>query len=413
MVAAPEHVTLSDQEELALLRSARILPFGPTCFSLLAIFILVRGAISFLPCEAWGASGYLCAGPYLGLVSSRSHTVVAERAIPEGARLTNRRDFLSLRIERFTIDERGYRNGPEMRIDRPKAVLIGSSFSLGMALNDEDIFSARLNQQLGRVIYNASATFDPVLRADRMIETARAVGMKNGWILFEVLNRQPLQFGPPSSGYSLRIIVEQWLKNLLTAAGFTAQDWAPAISLTRRILYPAALTRAATLLNMRLQDGHLLPNPFRYHYSEEQLITGRHVLVYSGDKQFAQNPASPQATADPLIRLRDQLDRQGYHLAVLLLPNAYSVYYPLYRDHPANDASARYMTELTARLSGNKVPVLNLLPTLRDAARSELNSDHMIYYSDDAHWNPLGCAVAANVTAPWLDRLLRGSELRQ
>ena len=394
-----------------MLRFARILPLGPTCFSLLAIFTFVRGAISFLPCEAWGTSGYQCAGPYLGLASSRSHTVVAAHAIPEGVRLGNRPDFLTFRRERFTIDRLGFRNRPEIENAVPKAILIGSSFSLGLGLNDEDLFSARLNQQLGGVVYNASSTFDPDVHADKIIETVRAAGMQSGWILFEVLNREALTFEPPSSGSFFRGIVGPWLDQLQTAARLIARNWAPAISFQRRLLdpHPPALTLAATLLNMRLENDHLLPNSLKDQYSEEQLITGRHVLVYSKDKQFAQNPASPRATADPLIRLRDELDRHGYHLAVFLLPNAYSVYYPLYRDHPASDASASYMTELAARLSRSKVPVLNLLPALRDAARNELNSNRMIYYSDDAHWNPLGCALAANATAPWLDRLLRGS----
>jgi hypothetical protein len=37
----------------------------------------------------------------------------------------------------------------------------------------------------------------------------------------------------------------------------------------------------------------------------------------------------------------------------------------------------------------------------------------MIYFSDDAHWNAAGCAIAANLTAPWLGSLLRGSDPAQ
>jgi hypothetical protein len=295
-----------------------------------------------------------------------------------------------------------------MRSDGIKVVLVGDSFCVGVSLSDDEIFSTRLNQQLGPVVYNVSSAFETSLRPDRMIETAREVGMTKGVILFEVLNREPLYFGPPSSGDSLRHTLRQRLKN--SHSGLVPK-LAPAISLGLRLfVHPAALIREATLLNMRLQDDRLLPNPFKDAYSEEQLITGRHVLVYSGDKQFAQNPAGLQTTGDTLVRLRDELGRHGYRLAVLLLPNTYSVYYPLYRDRPATDASAAYMTELTAHLSENKVPVLNLLPALRDAARNELNGGRMIYFSDDAHWNALGCAIAANVTAPWLASVLRGSD---
>ena len=314
------------------LQSVRILPFGPACFTLLAIFILLRVSTSCLPCEAWGVSGYVCAAPYLALPSSQSNAFIAGAAIPEGARIANRLDFLNFRRERFTTDVRGYRNPPEMAIDKAKALLFGSSFSLGLALNDEDVLSARLNQQLGPVIYNVAITFEPVLRADRMIETSGSVGMKNGWILLEVPNRKPLEFGPPSPRRPLRLIVRQWIQNRRMPAA------APVISLPIRISSPAALMRVATLLNLRLHDDRLLPNPFKDRYSEEQLITGQHVLVFSEDKRFAQNPTGLQGTANALVRLRDELDRHGYHLAVLLVPNAYSVYYPFYRNHPPDDA---------------------------------------------------------------------------
>lgn len=391
-------------------RPSRILPFGATCFALLAVFILVRAAASFLPCKAWGASGYLCAAPYLGLSLGRSHTVIAERGIAEGARIANRLDFLSFRRTRFTIDEHGYRNGPEMSLAIPKVVLFGSSFSLGLALNDDETFSARLNQRLGDVIYNASTTFNPYLSSDRIVETARASGMTHGWILVEVLNREPFHYvaGADPEDASLRNALKQQLKGLRNSVA-SAVNWAPAVSLERRILHPAALTQTAALLNMRLYDDRLLPNPFKRQYSEEQLSTGRHVLVFPEDKQFAQKPASPRATASALIRLRDDLDRQGYRLAVFLLPNSYSVYYPLYRDHPARDASAAYMAELAAMMSDNGVPLLNLLPAMREAARKELSSGEMIYYPDDAHWNRRGCAIAAEIAAPWLDDLLHAS----
>ena len=150
-------------------------------------------------------------------------------------------------------------------------------------------------------------------------------------------------------------------------AGFDALQsgpLAPLTSLLRRIENSPALTRLSTLLNMRIHDDRLLPNPFRYLYSEEQLITGRHVLIYSRDKEFSQRPADVRITARALIRLRDALQRSGYHLAVILLPNAYSVYYPLLRHGTDGDASESYMAELYARLSAASVPALNLLPPL-------------------------------------------------
>jgi hypothetical protein len=337
--------------------------------------------------------------PFLGLPSSHPRTFVAGAAIADGARVSNRLDFLTFRRERFTLDQRGYRNPPQFKIDHPRVMLVGSSFSLGLALNDEDIFNVRLNRELGPVVYNASSTFEPVVNASDLIEKARSAGMHGGWILYEALNRAPVEYRS-SSGHSFAEVARQRIESrpYLT----------PARGLLRSMGQPAALMRLATLLNMRLENDRFLPNPFKNGYVEEELLTGRHVLVFAGDKRFAQRPERLPATVDALVSLSGALERQGYHLAVLLVPNTYSVYFTLYRDHPADDASAGYMAELARRLAENHVPALNLLPPLREFARSELNAGRMIYYPDDSHWNPSGVARSAELTAPWLANLLRG-----
>ncbi len=390
------------------MRHARILPLGPACFSLLSIFVLLRVAAAFLPCDRFGESGSSCAESYLLVPSNRSHTCVANAAIADAARVSNRIDFLNFRRERFTIDERGYRNPPGMSAATIKALLVGDSFSLGVSLSDDEIFSARLNQRLGPVVYNTGFVFNASVRAEPMIETAREVGMNGGWILFEFMNREPLQFGPPSSGDTLRHSLRQGLRN---SHNPLVPILAPAITLGLQVFaHPTALIRASTLLNVHIEDDRLLPNPFKDQYSEEQLVDGRHVLVYCADKGFAQNPSGLSGTADALVRLRDELARHGYRLAVVMVPNSYSVYYPFYLNRPQDDASATYMAALTARLAENRVPVRNLLPPMRQAARRELASGRMIYFPDDAHWNSLGCDIAAAATAPWLRSLLEGRD---
>jgi hypothetical protein len=65
------------------------------------------------------------------------------------------------------------------------------------------------------------------------------------------------------------------------------------------------------------------------------------------------------------------------------------------------------MRSLAENLTGAGVPTLNLLPILREAAAAKLNEGTIIYYPDDAHWNAMGCAIAAHSAAPWLAALLK------
>lgn len=391
-----------DPKGVCLPDFARILPFGPSCSILLMLFLAARVGMSFLPCPQWGVSSYLCAGPYLQLPLKQSHTCVANAAIPEGVRIANRIDFLTFRKETLTLDARGYRNGPHFIAKRPRAVLFGTSFSFGMALNDEETFSSQINQQIGPVVYNAAGTFDPDLSNVDFGAAARRAGMQEGWILLEVLNRAPLRYSSRAARPS-QTGAQTGVRNRIR------QITAPATSLMRRVQYPNSISRISTLMSLRLYDDRIFPNPFRWEYPEEELRTGRRVLMFSGDKAFAQKPSGMEGTAGALVALRDDLAPSGFHLAVILLPNAYSVYYPLLRNQEGPDASAPYMLALSSRLAEAGVENLNLLPLLREAATVELREGRMIYFSDDAHWNAKGCAIAARAAVPWLEHLLKGS----
>lgn len=282
-----------------------------------------------------------------------------------------------------------------------------------MALSDDETFTSQLNRKLGPIVYNAAETFDTALSAEKLIDTARADGMDSGWIVLEVLNRASFTYAPPQSRYSASRMFDQVVASVRDGSpgiqGKVIQAALPVIRFVRRMKHPYALTRLSALINMRLADDRFLPNPFSDLYPEEELNTGRRVLMYSGDIQFAQQPDNPGITARAILRLRDHLKGSGYHLAVILLPNSYSVYYPLLRNHHDPDTSERYMRELSDLLSAGSVAELNLLPTMRAAAQAELNQGRLIYYPDDAHWNALGCELAARTAAPWLGSLMQSA----
>jgi hypothetical protein len=176
-------------------------------------------------------------------------------------------------------------------------------------------------------------------------------------------------------------------------------------SVERRVKNPYAVTRVSVMLNMHLENDVLLPNPESYLFPEEVLINGRHILLYSDDKNFFRKPADPGLTSEAVVRLRDDLAHHGLKLAVMLLPTGYSVYYPFLRDLPGRDTGGAYMGSLQDQLNSAGVPVYNCLPLLRDAAASELKQGRLIYWPDDAHWNPRGVEVVAAALAPWLRSL--------
>jgi hypothetical protein len=376
----------------------RALPLGRSCIVLLCAVIAARVSAMFLPCETWSPAGYVCAGPYLKLPSGRSHTWVANWAIPEGARRSTMREFLTYRKERFTLDENGYRNGPGIRADRPQAILFGTSFSLGLALNDEDTFVAHINQQLGPLVYNAAATFVPNLYADTFIRVARARGFNRGVILLEVPNRGSIGYAPPD-GSSARLARAP--ERLLRAA-------TPFLAAQRRLMEPPAIMRVSALFNMLVHNDRILPNPNRDDYSIERLLDGRRMLVLAIEKHLATQPDPASMTAGVLERLRDELAASGYRLAVILQPTGYSVYVPMLVD-PGPDGAQGYFRDVSTHLSAAGIANLNLLPVMREAAKDAFRQGRLIYFPDDPHWNAEGCAAAARVAAPWISSLLANS----
>jgi hypothetical protein len=168
------------------------------------------------------------------------------------------------------------------------------------------------------------------------------------------------------------------------------------------------LTFASSLLNLRLHNDSLLPNPNRGAFIEKELVNGRHMLFFSDDAAFFDRPASPDVTTAAVVHLRDALLGAGFKLAVMLVPTGYSVYHPLFRNAErlkgveSPDNGAQYIAELNAELVGKDIPVLNGLPLLRAAAAAGLASGNLVYWPDDAHWNPLGVETVASAAAPWL-----------
>lgn len=371
-------------------------PFGNACAALLGLFILARGAVALLPAGPWSPSGYQCGSYYLFLPLARPHSCTADAAFGEGARVANRLDFVTFRREKFTVDERGYRNLPSGR--KPRVILFGSSFSLGLSLSDEATLSAQLSRELGSVVYNASDVLSHALSAEPLNRAAKSLNMQNGWVLLEVLNRAPYYWMPSPPETSPRRIARQ----LVDAA-------APLQSIERRIRYPMALARVSSLLNMRLENDVLLPNPDRFRFPEEELTDGRHMLFYLDDKGFFENPADPRPTSDAIRRLSDDLARDGLKLAVMMVPTGYSVYYPLLRRKSrvssSEDTASIYMATLARQLTVAGIPAFNCLPAMRDAAARELTGGRLLYWPDDAHWNPLGVETAARALAPWFRSL--------
>ena len=365
--------------------------FGKACFALLGLAIAARLLAPFLPAESFSPSGVYCGAYYTFFPSSTFHTCTARAAFGEVARVANRSDFVSLRQETFTVDPLGNRNASIP--PHPRVILSGSSFSLGMSLNDDETFAARLNARLGPIVYSAANVLKPFLAPGQVLTAARDLDVRDGWVLLELVNRGSYGYQPQTAATA---------SPLIRAA-------APLRAIERRMKDPYVFDRLSSAINMRVSNNIVLPNPNAWKGAEEQLRNGRRMLFYHEDKTFFDQPPDPAETLVSVGRMKDDLAKNNLRLAVVLVPTGYTVYYPLFRSPGPNDGGAEYMQRLEAGISKQGIPVINALPRLREAAAAELAHGQLIYWPDDAHWNPKGVDIVAAAVAPWLAALIRRS----
>src|SRR5437867_7043333 len=91
-------------------------------------------------------------------------------------------------FQSFSTDGLGFRNPPNfLQSNCPSALLVGSSFSIGASVTDEQTLSVRLSQLSGRGIYNAGGLEPADARSIRAL--ARRLKMNGGWVIYEFLER--------------------------------------------------------------------------------------------------------------------------------------------------------------------------------------------------------------------------------
>src|SRR5688572_24826800 len=85
-----------------------------------------------------------------------------DRSYGELAALGNLPGLRQYRPETFTTDALGYRNPPDLVARPVDAILVGSSFSVGLGASDDQIPSVQIGEASGRAVYNAALLWQNV-----------------------------------------------------------------------------------------------------------------------------------------------------------------------------------------------------------------------------------------------------------
>lgn len=349
--------------------------------ALLVVGVLVDLACRLVPPEAvafraWEAltSRPSASGPFQA--SARFET---ETAYGDLASVANLPALRHLRPERFSTDAAGCRNGPVS--GTPEILLVGDSFGAGCAVNDDEMLSVRLEQDLGRKVYNA-AGFTPGL--DEIRATLRRLGMTRGLVLFEHVER----WGAPQKFEPARGLLDKPSQRRLGAW----RDYSPLQVWCRRA-------------HRRIEDDRILPNANAAEVLRGTLPSGETMLFLRFERRLKRTLDDADRAAAHWRGLADELKKDGFDLAVVLVPNKSTIYGPLTPEGADVAEGRAFLRRIEEKLNGLGVPAIDLSPALEKAAREGLAGRKWIYRLDDTHWTPEGHRVASAAVAA----LLRGA----
>jgi hypothetical protein len=325
-----------------------------------------------------------------------------DRSYGDLPNLGNLPRFRQYRREVFTTDEFGYRNPPSAGgNDMPAAVVVGDSFAAGCSVSDWDTLSQQLMSHLsGRQVYNGAGGPGGA-RWKTTSDLIQRLHMRNGLVIWEVLERVALPGSvrdePSDLPKIVRIMTLQNDETYRVLRGLN--NW------TGSYLAYSPLSIFLNRGFQKVENGVWLPNPSEKVVLVSQLRNGDSMLFLQDDVQSFYRPVRDSGTY--LSEISALVHDSGNELAVLLVPDKYSVYYPLLNEKaqspPEGESRLDHLEKDLHRLG---IPVLNLTSSLRSQAVEGLQRREYNYWIDDTHWNSAGIQTATTeILREWGDRL--------
>jgi hypothetical protein len=370
--------------------------FGKLVSALLVTLFAVDVCMRFLPAEYYTFRAWEAMSLYHGRpgVFAPNRSYFNPHSSGDLAHIGNYPGLRQFRPERFTTDGCGNRNRPDIFDGRPADImLLGSSFTVGSGVDDSYTLSAQLERLAGLKAYNAGgADVDQSGWIRVLAKKLRMNQTGQGTVILEYLER----FSVPET-----VIPDayDWLAEADTLCKpgplwRTRGGWMT--MLTNHAAVSPLEIYSHNLLQM-LQNDVVLPNPYKEAVVRETLSDGTPILFYPGEVTSAYATRDVEGPIRYWKQLSDELAKADLRLVLLLVPNKYTIYYPMLRA-PARGQpqGSRYLNSLEGLLRQEGIPVINLTDEYMREAASEYQQGRYIYWLDDTHWNAEGIRIAAS-----------------
>lgn len=363
--------------------------------TVIAVSFLADVGLRFVPPEriafrAWEAVRLLptADGPFTPDMVYRN-----DRAYGDLPNLGNLPSLRVYRPELFTTDVFGFRRTPVEQNCPVKMIVVGDSFAAGSGLSDSETLSAQLAEMSRSGVYNSGASRS-WREVDKLI---KRLHLNGGLVVWQISERGE------QAGEGVRFEV-RILRSLLAEDSPLYKKAYRALRVASRYWLYSPLEIMMTRVFRTVQDDRWLPNVSADKVLRKRLSNGRDMgFLPSEAENFGkvrfENP-------DSFVQLRASVRATGNEVLVLMVPDKYGAYYPLFVGSPVPPAEeSTTLGTLAQRLQVRGVPALDLTRVFRQRATAALRDGRYLYWTDDTHWNPIGVKIAAEEVL----KFLRGS----
>jgi hypothetical protein len=330
-------------------------------------------------------------GPFAPNIQIKTASVFGDLA-----NLGNLPRMREYRSSTFTTDSLGF-NNPFHLNSAPKVIFLGDSFALPDDVSEARTFSSRLGTLLGHPVFNAGGTVP--LRLAPLQDLSHQLGMKEGFVLYEFLERHLMEAPPlntPTGSNNLQS---------LPSRIFGVRRWEEIRLPIWNYLVFSPLQAIAQKVDKSLCNDILLPNRYTQNVLIRSMKNGDNLLFLAQDLTAQQaTEKNVAAWAKYFEWYSNQLKQDGLKLVVLLIPNKYTVYAPSFSIPEDVRANERNLRGLESFLRQQQIPIVSLLDPFREQALKDEDRHLYLYWNDDTHWNERGMAKAAGLVAEEISR---------
>jgi hypothetical protein len=314
-----------------------------------------------------------------------------QRSFGDLANIGNLPSLRHYHSELFTTDKWGFRTTPGQDGISVSVLFAGDSFTAGVGLSDSETLSAQVSSTGHIGTYNGGEVYGtgswPTIES-----LIKRLNLKNGLVVYQHSERNEV---PDSATLHLPL-------NVRLARRILPRNSAAYRHLRSTYLFVTGLVHYSpfkiflTRLFMAFQDDVWLPNVEANKVVLRKLKDDVPFLfLTSEEKNFSK---VRDVSTGFFVELKALVRATGNDLLVILVPDKYNVYYPLFQGSDGSLGDRQlYLDLLEKNLKKANVPVLDLTAALREQAAAALVQGKYNYHSDDTHWNALGVSRVAQL----------------